>query len=122
VVGKLKRTAGRQTAEQTKRRTVIIETRRTVPRLGGAPSHLAACGKPPYTSRRSRALRLAVQDAALSRRKHGFDSRRARQTFQWLSWSLHREKNTVPKFCLTDGGLMAVVEAASGLRGYKSDP
>jgi hypothetical protein len=26
-----------------------------------------------------RALRLAVQDAALSRRKHGFDSRRARQ-------------------------------------------
>ena len=27
----------------------------------------------------ARALRLAVQDAALSRRKHGFDSRRARQ-------------------------------------------
>jgi hypothetical protein len=26
------------------------------------------------------ALRLAVQDAALSRRKHGFDSRRARQS------------------------------------------
>jgi hypothetical protein len=31
------------------------------------------------------ALRLAVQDIALSRRKHGFDSRRARQLFQWLS-------------------------------------
>jgi hypothetical protein len=28
--------------------------------------------------RQARALRLAVQDAALSRRKHGFDSRRAR--------------------------------------------
>ena len=32
-----------------------------------------------YMSPRLRALRLAVQDAALSRRKHGFDSRRARQ-------------------------------------------
>jgi hypothetical protein len=30
----------------------------------------------------SRALRLAVQDIALSRRKHGFDSRRARQRNQ----------------------------------------
>jgi hypothetical protein len=32
-----------------------------------------------------RALRLAVQDAALSRRKHGFDSRRARQGNQLVS-------------------------------------
>ena len=32
-----------------------------------------------------RALRLAVQDAALSRRKHGFESRRARQRIQWDS-------------------------------------
>ena len=29
-----------------------------------------------------RALRLAAQDAALSRRKHGFDSRRARQRLE----------------------------------------
>src|SRR5208282_3589287 len=34
---------------------------------------------PQRRSRVVRALRLAVQDAALSRRKHGFDSRRARQ-------------------------------------------
>ena len=32
-----------------------------------------------------RALRLAVQDIALSRRKHGFDSRRARHTDQRLN-------------------------------------
>jgi hypothetical protein len=32
-----------------------------------------------------RALRLAVQDAALSRRKHGFDSRRARHDFNHLA-------------------------------------
>ena len=30
------------------------------------------------------ALRLAVQDIALSRRKHGFDPRWARQTNRWL--------------------------------------
>src|SRR5262245_20773575 len=36
--------------------------------------------------RPSRALRLAVQDAALSRLKHGFDSRRARHRDQrWSS-------------------------------------
>ena len=59
---------------------------------GEASAPPAAClpayGKPLYISRslhaapicaRLRALRLAVQDAALSRRKHGFDSRRARQ-------------------------------------------
>src|SRR5689334_24997097 len=43
---------------------------------------LAPCPEALYTSRRfpnARALRLAVQDVALSRRKHGFDSRRARQ-------------------------------------------
>jgi hypothetical protein len=34
------------------------------------------------------ALRLAVQDAALSRRKHGFDSRRARQQNQGLRGNL----------------------------------
>jgi hypothetical protein len=40
------------------------------------PLYLAA---PPRPRREASALRLAVQDAALSRRKHGFDSRRARQ-------------------------------------------
>src|SRR5262245_56300600 len=40
-----------------------------------------------------RALRLAVQDIALSRRKHGFDSRRARQQNQallqsWRAWGV----------------------------------
>ena len=54
--------------------------RRSAP-VGGL---LAARGKALYISplirgRFVRALRLAVQDAALSRRKHGFDSRRARQ-------------------------------------------
>ena len=56
----------------------------------GKISLLAARRKPLYTSprfasRMLRALRLAVQDAALSRRKHGFDSRRARQ--KWLTRS-----------------------------------
>jgi hypothetical protein len=46
---------------------------------------LAAPRKAPYTSPRLSALRLAVQDAALSRRKHGFDSRRARQLNQWVT-------------------------------------
>ena len=44
---------------------------------------LLPVGKALYTSPRLRALRLAVQDAALSRRKHGFDSRRARQGGPW---------------------------------------
>src|SRR5712692_11666310 len=42
----------------------------------------------PIRAPRRRALRLAVQDTALSRLKHGFDSRRARQIYQWLSRNL----------------------------------
>jgi hypothetical protein len=43
-------------------------------RSAQTPLYVAAPDRP----QRHRALRLAVQDAALSRRKHGFDSRRAR--------------------------------------------
>src|SRR5437867_3917970 len=58
---------------------------RTAPRVArsrssrGLPRLLAALPKALYISPLSRALRLAVQDIALSRRKHGFESRRARQ-------------------------------------------
>jgi hypothetical protein len=39
----------------------------------------------PRRSRHPRSLRLAVQDVALSRLKHGFDSRRERQSFKGLA-------------------------------------
>jgi integrase len=71
----------------------------TRPRLSG--SLLAALRKGLYMSRALRdialaycALRLAVQDIALSRRKHGFDSRRARQVsskVQQIRKELHHQ-------------------------------
>ena len=51
-----------------------------LPRGIGAGAFLPRPANASICRRASRALRLAVQDAALSRRKHGFDSRRARHS------------------------------------------
>jgi hypothetical protein len=56
--------------------------------------------------RRLRALRLAVQDIALSRRKHGFESRRARQYLQALS---RKRRNQCPGSVPPMGSREAVV-------------
>ena len=49
--------------------------------------------------RRLRSLRLAVQDAALSRQKQGFDSPREYQLFQWVSGLRQAQYPKCPQVC-----------------------
>jgi hypothetical protein len=85
---------------------------------------LAAPPKCLYISPRSSALRLAVQDVALSRRKHGFESRRARQRNAGARCSCVRTRPTcrsgIAQCCQSRSPrLFRVREIASLGRGFR---
>ena len=78
----VRRSPARRTGLSARGKVAFLRCARTRPRY--CPHCLPVSAKLSIRRAASRALRLAVQDAALSRRKHGFDSRRARHLFQRL--------------------------------------